>query len=341
MHESSCKLELGNIKATKIITHPTKDLHLLISKRTLTLISTIPFLQVKITIYDLEQNETFRCADFAGDDNLYIVIGGDSGIIKVFDILNRKFLFYLKGHGNAVNSSKTHTQDTNIVFTGSSDNTIRMWDLKERKTIVVFGGIAGHRDLILSIDVSLCGKYLVSSSNDYTIKVWQIPDKCIKCDKYLFKDHICDKYQIFSNPFPIFSTSKIHQSFITCVRFMGTLIISKGNGNDIMVFKPDYTRKILESYSVSQSFFVEGLTVKSSKSANKFFVDQGKRLLIISDSQKKGGFHVKHFDGTNSQLNACATNVEEEIRYITYKDGYLYILYANSIFHKIRFDRFS
>lgn len=339
-NESHCKLKLGNIKATKIITHPTRDIHAIISKRKVTLITTIPSLQVKINIFDLDNDEIYRCADFAGTDDILILLGGYCGILKIFDITKRKFVCFLKGHGNSINSLKTHSKDRNIVFTGSSDNTIRMWDIKNKRTLQIFGGIAGHRDLILSIDISLCGSYLVSSSNDYTIKVWSVPDKCSLCDQYMFKHHDCSKSSIFSNPFPIFTSSKIHQSFITCVRFLGTFIVAKGSGNNLMLFMPDFTKKVLESYTVSKSHFIENVDIKAEKLTTKFFVDQKRSLVIVGDCEKEGVFYVKKFNGENNIVNTCATNVKESIRFITYKNGYLYILYNDSMFHKIKFDRF-
>ncbi|KAM0677593.1 hypothetical protein COBT_004231, partial [Conglomerata obtusa] len=160
---SNITLNLGKLETTKLISHPIYNIHAIISKRKAIIINEQPNeMNIATMILDEDKDETFMCSEFAETEQDFLVVGGKSGIIKIVDFINNSFWQYLKGHGNSVNSLKTHTTERNIIFSGSSDLSIRMWDLKTQQTICIFGGLAGHRDQILSLDVSLCGNYLVS-----------------------------------------------------------------------------------------------------------------------------------------------------------------------------------
>ena len=58
-----------------------------------------------------------------------------------------------------------------LLFSGSWENTIKMWCTDNRKVIRIF---IGHTDEVRSIAINLDIKYIVSGSYDYTIKIWNI-----------------------------------------------------------------------------------------------------------------------------------------------------------------------
>ncbi len=76
----------------------------------------------------------------------------------------------LTGHSNSV-TSVAISPDGRTLVSGSSDNTIKVWDLvtfREKATLT------GHSDWVLSVAISPDGRTLVSGSYDNTIKVWDL-----------------------------------------------------------------------------------------------------------------------------------------------------------------------
>ncbi|KAM0676695.1 Embryonic ectoderm development [Binucleata daphniae] len=271
-------------------------------------------------------------------ESKYLLVAGANGIIKVIDLEKGKIKHFLKGHGNTINTIKTHTQDRSIIFSGSADLSIRMWDIRTGKTVCIFGGIAGHRDQILSLDVSLCGKYLVSGSHDCTVKMWKIPEKCKKCKKYCIKGHSCEnKEEISCIYFPIFSSAEIHRSFITCVRFYGNFIMAKGNSNRLVLFEPDCNTKIYDSFDDSECLFIQDWECKSSLSF-KINLNTYENRAVISSNTNKGEFYdidLMVLDD-NKSVGICNTKVSEIIRDISIKSHFYYIIYTNSVLHRIK-----
>lgn len=66
---------------------------------------------------------------------------------------------------------KTHPTNNLILLSGSSDYTIRMWNLRSLVCIAVFAGSA-HVSEIISIDWEPTGKYFMAGGMDHVISVW-------------------------------------------------------------------------------------------------------------------------------------------------------------------------
>jgi WD40 repeat protein len=64
----------------------------------------------------------------------------------------------------------TYSPSGNHVATGSSDNTIRIWDAETGA--VVGEPLVGHTDTVESVVCSPDGQHIISGSNDKTIRVW-------------------------------------------------------------------------------------------------------------------------------------------------------------------------
>lgn len=63
----------------------------------------------------------------------------------------------------------------NYIATGSSDKTVRLWDVQSGECVRVF---IGHRSMILSLAMSPDGRYMASGDEDGTIMMWDLSSGC-------------------------------------------------------------------------------------------------------------------------------------------------------------------
>ncbi|KAJ6571391.1 WD40-repeat-containing domain protein [Mycena capillaripes] len=80
----------------------------------------------------------------------------------------------LEGHTNAVNSIAC-SPDGRHILSGSSDNTLRIWDAESGEELGQ--PLEGHTGWVNSVAFSADGKYCVSGSNDGTIRIWDVDSK--------------------------------------------------------------------------------------------------------------------------------------------------------------------
>jgi WD40 repeat protein len=69
------------------------------------------------------------------------------------------------GHGGDVNSVVI-TQNEKFLVSGSSDKTIKLWELSSGKEVRTF---EGHSSSVNSVVISADGKYIISGSTDKTV----------------------------------------------------------------------------------------------------------------------------------------------------------------------------
>jgi WD40 repeat protein len=77
---------------------------------------------------------------------------------------------FLAGHQGSVNSVAVSPDGRRIV-SGSSDNTVAVWDLETGSRLLT---LAGHQDRVYSVAVSPDGRRIVSGSDDQTAAVWDL-----------------------------------------------------------------------------------------------------------------------------------------------------------------------
>ena len=115
------------------------------------------------------QSQKVKCLVVMQDENKIILASKDK-TIKVWDIINRKQIFKLKGHTDEVNSLSL-TPDGKHIVSGSKDKTIKVWNLEKRKEVFT---LTGHEDSVNSVAITKDGKRLISASSDQTIKIWNL-----------------------------------------------------------------------------------------------------------------------------------------------------------------------
>ena len=150
----------------------------------------------------------------------YLVLGGESGLIKVIDVGNGKIVQILRGHTGTVTCLKTFDE---YVISGSTDSSARLWDVRTGECISVMASILGHKDAILSVDLHYTKKKIITAGIDCTIKEWDI-EKHLKANK-MKKVETTDIIQSK----PKYNYKEIHKSPITKIKYYGDLIVSLGN----------------------------------------------------------------------------------------------------------------
>ena len=124
-------------------------------------------------------------------DDQFLAVGGRKGLA----ILNSDLSDHqtLTGHTDWINDL-TFSQDGKLLYSCSgtmfgSDNTVRVWEVATGKCLKVF---SGHQSDVNTIDESPNGKWIISSSDDCTMKIWDISQQKLLCTivPMLIKDRV-------------------------------------------------------------------------------------------------------------------------------------------------------
>ncbi|MBU2509966.1 caspase family protein [bacterium] len=124
----------------------------------------------------------------------FVATGDWIGIIRLIDLDTGKVIKYLEGLSgqvigmtdNAGKLTKIHkshhdqidsvafSPDGRFLVSGSRDQTVKLWDVREAKEITTFNGhLAGVNSVAFSPD----GRFVASASTDSTTKLWDITSK--------------------------------------------------------------------------------------------------------------------------------------------------------------------
>lgn len=110
---------------------------------------------------------------------------------------------------------------------------MRLWNIKSKNLIAIFGGVEGHRDEALSADFDLLGDNIISSGMDHTLMMWDLTElkpRIALSDKF---NPVTEGRQFPTEiqHYPKFNTRTIHRNYVDCVKYFGDAILSKVGGN--------------------------------------------------------------------------------------------------------------
>ncbi|KAI0437018.1 WD40-repeat-containing domain protein [Xylaria telfairii] len=111
---------------------------------------------------------------FSGDGR-ELVAGTNSRSIIVYDIETRRVLHHIEGHEDDVNAvCFADKASPHILYSGSDDTTIKVWDRRSMGDRREAGAFVGHIEGLTHMDSKDDGRYLLSNGKDQSMKLWDL-----------------------------------------------------------------------------------------------------------------------------------------------------------------------
>ena len=108
--------------------------------------------------------------------------GGLDGSVRLWDVAARSELAVLKGHGRSVRSVVFDPSVRSVAFdlsgavlaSGSSNGSVRLWDVAARSELAVF---EGHGGWVISVAFDPSGAVLASGGADGSVRLWDVASR--------------------------------------------------------------------------------------------------------------------------------------------------------------------
>ncbi|KAK3172491.1 hypothetical protein OEA41_005813 [Lepraria neglecta] len=111
---------------------------------------------------------------FSGDGR-EIVAGTSDHSVYVYDLETRQSILSIPGHNNDVNAVCFGDQSSpHILYSGSDDTTIKVWDRRSMGDSREAGVFMGHTEGLTYVDSKGDGRYVLSNGKDQTMKLWDL-----------------------------------------------------------------------------------------------------------------------------------------------------------------------
>ncbi|KAH0538823.1 hypothetical protein FGG08_004599 [Glutinoglossum americanum] len=111
---------------------------------------------------------------FSGDGR-ELAAGASDQSIYIYDLETRQSTLRIRGHDDDVNAvcfgDKT---SPHILFSGSDDTTLKVWDRRSMGDSRAAGVFLGHTEGLTYVDSKGDGRYVLSNGKDQTMKLWDI-----------------------------------------------------------------------------------------------------------------------------------------------------------------------
>src|SRR5436190_2093459 len=111
---------------------------------------------------------------FSGDGR-ELVAGTSTSSIVLYDIESRRNVLEIPGHEDDVNAvCFGDTTSPHIIYSGSDDTTLKVWDRRSMGNGREAGAFVGHTEGLTYIDSKGDGRYILSNGKDQTMKLWDL-----------------------------------------------------------------------------------------------------------------------------------------------------------------------
>ncbi|RYP66692.1 hypothetical protein DL769_005967 [Monosporascus sp. CRB-8-3] len=111
---------------------------------------------------------------FSGDGR-ELVAGTTQNSIVVYDIESRRVLHSVTGHKDDVNAvCFADKSSPHILYSGSDDTTIKVWDRRSMGDGREAGAFVGHIEGLTYLDSKGDGRYILSNGKDQSMKLWDL-----------------------------------------------------------------------------------------------------------------------------------------------------------------------
>lgn len=111
---------------------------------------------------------------FSGDGR-EIVCGTSDHCVVVYDVERRQSVLKLQNHEDDVNAvCFADTSSPHILYSGSDDQTLRVWDRRSMADGREAGVFVGHTEGLTYVDSKGDGRYVLSNGKDQMMKLWDL-----------------------------------------------------------------------------------------------------------------------------------------------------------------------
>ncbi|XP_044517384.1 WD repeat-containing protein 88 [Gracilinanus agilis] len=134
-----------------------------------------------IKVWDMERGQVLWSLDQENiilsckisNDGRFVVCGLDvENSICVIDGKNGKTISYIKDHHDRPITTCNFNFDNVRVASGSSDNTVKIWDVSAQATLVKIQ--EAHSNIVADCCFTFSGHFLCTASWDKTLKIWDV-----------------------------------------------------------------------------------------------------------------------------------------------------------------------
>ena len=170
-----------------------------------------------------------------------LLVSGTDEVIHMYDIKKKLSEGDLMTYSGSVNDIKI--QDNYLIVAGEN-NTIPIWRMTDFNNIIE---LKGHKKAINSIDMHTTGGFLVSGGRDNCVIIFDLLTGR-KIEKFEF-DYIVNKVELFDKDKFLMVLFDLHI-------FILDLMKSGKNGNENIVQKLNFNKKIINAYIVKNKLII-------------------------------------------------------------------------------------